>query len=118
MNASPNNMTDEAEYNDPRAGKIIADQRVEIRRLLAQLAESDTELHDLRALCGQVPEDWSNAPVWAHWRATDSDGWIYWYENEPRPKKMGYWGRDNGRCQQIVNNRAVDWRKTKCKRPE
>lgn len=27
--------------------------------------------------------DWSSAPEWARYAATDPDGAVFWYENEP-----------------------------------
>lgn len=34
--------------------------------------------------------DWKDAPEWAKYLAMDSDGWWYWYENEP-VKSYGGW---------------------------
>lgn len=34
--------------------------------------------------------DWSKAPRWAQWAATDLDGEVFWYENKPS-SGAGYW---------------------------
>jgi len=43
--------------------------------------------------------DWSKAPEWAKYKATDSNGWDYWYENKPTPTFSGW--KSEGRVQII-----------------
>lgn len=34
--------------------------------------------------------DWNHAPDWATHKATDSNGWVYWYERKPIPTPTGW----------------------------
>ena len=38
--------------------------------------------------------DWSEAPDWAQWAATDSDGSVHWYELKPYIPQAGMYGED------------------------
>ena len=39
-----------------------------------------------------VQPDWTGAPDWAQWWAADSDGYAYWYRDEPTYNaKYGGW---------------------------
>ena len=41
-----------------------------------------------------VQPDWAGAPDWAQWWAADSDGYAYWYRDEPTYNaKYGGWLR-------------------------
>ena len=39
-----------------------------------------------------IQPDWSDAPSWAQWWAMDSDGYAYWYRDQPTFKN-GTWLR-------------------------
>jgi hypothetical protein len=44
----------------------------------------------------QTKYDWSKAPDWAQWAATDYDGRSYFYETKPFPHSVGEWDRFSG----------------------
>lgn len=97
-----------AEYNDPAAGRIIAEQRNQIAELNAKIAllegellgcrasheDANAELHDLRIKVGllQPEPDWSQAPPGFDCWAMDKNYDPYFYRGEPRLSvKNGEW---------------------------
>ena len=56
--------------------------------------------------------DWTHAPPWAHWWATDADGEAFWYECRPRLGAR-MWFRVGGRAHlaDALNPQCVNWRK-------
>lgn len=40
--------------------------------------------------------DWSKAPRWAQWYATDADGSSLWYEHEPKLKFNALYRKEKG----------------------
>ena len=57
--------------------------------------------------------DWSKAPEWARYAATDEDGTTWWFENEPVEIDYG-WDSNGGRWQVV----SIDWRDSLEARPE
>ena len=75
-----------------------------------------------------VQPDWSGAPDWAQWWAADSDGYAYWYRDEPTYNaKYGGWLRTLGDEPDVsfdlcwppegFDNRDIDWASTLRSRP-
>jgi hypothetical protein len=75
-----------------------------------------------------VQPDWSGAPDWANFWAADSDGYAYWYRDEPTYKaKYGGWLRTLGEEPDVsfdlcwppegFDNRDIDWASTLRSRP-
>lgn len=67
--------------------------------------------------------DWTKAPEWAMWAATDEDGDRYWYEEIPRQAEVcDFWVADEGRGQneEILPLFAYcpDWRESLERRPD
>ena len=75
-----------------------------------------------------VQPDWSGAPDWANFWAADSDGYAYWYRDEPTYNaKYGGWLRTLGEEPDVsfdlcwppegFDNRDIDWASTLRSRP-
>jgi hypothetical protein len=75
-----------------------------------------------------VQPNWSGAPDWAQWWAADSDGYAYWYRDEPTYNaKYGGWLRTLGEEPDVsfdlcwppegFDNRDIDWASTLRSRP-
>jgi hypothetical protein len=59
--------------------------------------------------------DWSKAPDWARYAATDDGGASYWFEVEPKAREsIGEWVSCRGYCESI----NTDWRKSLEPRPK
>jgi hypothetical protein len=88
-----------AEIDDPKAGRIIVEQRghiiamqaeIEGLRLLvadltARIECANGELLACRASCNELTPrpDWSQAPTWAQWWSFDQNGEAFWYTDRP-----------------------------------
>ena len=75
-----------------------------------------------------VQPDWAGAPDWANFWAADSDGYAYWYRDEPTYNaKYGGWLRTLGEEPDVsfdqcwppegFDNRDIDWASTLRSRP-
>ena len=75
-----------------------------------------------------VQPDWSGSPDWANFWAADSDGYAYWYRDEPTYNaKYGGWLRTLGDEPDVsfdlcwppegFDNRDIDWASTLRSRP-
>ena len=75
-----------------------------------------------------VQPDWSGAPDWANFWAADSDGYAYWYRDEPTYNaKYGGWLRTLGEEPDVsfdlcwppegFDNQNIDWASTLRSRP-
>lgn len=75
-----------------------------------------------------VQPNWSGAPDWANFWAADSDGYAYWYRDEPTYNaKYGGWLRTLGEEPDVsfdlcwppegFDNRDIDWASTLRSRP-
>lgn len=72
-----------AEYNDPKAGRIIAEQRSQIEELTAKLEAAQAQINDLQS--ARLPEpNWHHAPPGSNWWAIDKNGDAYWYREQPK----------------------------------
>lgn len=61
--------------------------------------------------------DWSAAPGWAAYLAMDSDGFWYWYQNEPNLRREdGLWNRALGEVA-LAGSEAQIWKQTLEARP-
>ena len=58
--------------------------------------------------------NWSEAPAWAKYRATDKDGTVWWFEDRPVDYIDG-WACLTGQSQRIPK---FDWRKSLVERPK
>ena len=65
------------------------------------------------------PPPWSEAPLWANWRAMGSSGFWWWYEQEPH-KNYSSWLSFSGKMELVlsVKGNGKGYTKTKEKRPE
>lgn len=90
----------------------------QISRLEAELATAQERVRQLEA--AQDGPDWSQAPAWAQWWAMDTDGWHYWYSEQPELKEnLGYWGRAAAdECERAGRNVLPDWTRTLRRRPQ
>ena len=62
--------------------------------------------------------DWSTAPVWANWAATDANGKAYWYSNEPNLYlSLSMWRPNRGCLNNFGQKINVQWHKSLEKRP-
>lgn len=57
---------------------------------------------------------WVDRPEWANWRAMDSDGEWWWFENEPKQLTFA-WGMQGGRVE--FAGCGNDWTETLEYRP-
>ena len=65
--------------------------------------------------------DWSKAPEWANWAATDGDGEVCWFEEKPEPLEEydGLWCTEKcGKtAEEAVKLRSVPWDQSLEQRP-
>ena len=65
--------------------------------------------------------DWSKAPAWANWAATNEDGEVWWHERKPEIlERDDYLWFDKKRCElagESVKNRSVTWDQSLEQRP-
>lgn len=52
--------------------------------------------------------DWSQAPEWANWAATDKDGRVWWYKTEPRASHEKWLG-ENSYIESTLPSPSVPW---------
>ena len=58
---------------------------------------------------------WDNAPDWAQWVATDSNGTVCFYEEKPQAKFAAWWG--GGRIKIASTGGDNTWRESLQRRP-
>jgi hypothetical protein len=65
------------------------------------------------------PQQWADAPKWAHWLAQDETGYWYWYEDEPKDSgDITKWiAVENNFILAAVGNKNPNWKSTLQKRP-
>jgi hypothetical protein len=65
------------------------------------------------------PQQWPDAPKWAHWLAQDETGYWYWYEDEPKDSgDITKWiAVENNFTIAAVGNKNPNWKSTLQKRP-
>ena len=66
--------------------------------------------------------DWSKAPDWAQWAATDSNGRAFWYRRKPDICVVGECWQYTSMCERAVEThpavlRCVDWKDSLEQRP-
>lgn len=99
-----------AKYAESESGEVVmySDHIAEITALKARIAELECERES------RYP--WHEAPDWAMWAATDSDGYKAFYENEPNGHSYS-WSRNGGNVFSIPSDGVEEWRKSIEKRP-
>lgn len=62
--------------------------------------------------------DWANAPDWAQWFAVDSQGWPFWWKDEPTPS-FHRWSGERSQCvdRDVIDMTNINWKETLRKRP-
>ena len=92
-----------------------------VNAILATEAElkmnSESTTKQLKPIKSADPTDWSNAPEWANWKATDKDGKAYWYQCEPYPyTKNAAWLSNEGKYT-LAPSPNYDWDRSLEHRP-
>jgi hypothetical protein len=59
--------------------------------------------------------DWENAPKWAKYAVSDSDGEWFFYENKPKPT-FGIWYEESGKMTK-AKAQCVNWKESLLERP-
>lgn len=59
--------------------------------------------------------DWSKAPWWANYAAMDCNGIWYWFQNKPIATEHGYWDRNGGYVQPVLDKSI--WQSTLQEKP-
>ena len=62
--------------------------------------------------------DWSKAPEWAQWAATDKDGTSWWYSDRPKTAQEGWYTRLGNYNSSFPKETPSDWRDSLERRPE
>lgn len=68
------------------------------------------------AECNPNPTDWSNAPDWANWKATDENYEVWWFAYKPYPIFSG-WTNNIGKCQVAGKEVTANWKSSLQQRP-
>ena len=88
-------------------------------------AFNESEIYDLTDLVfdsikptiEEEKPDWKDAPPWANFLGRDSNGYWYWYENEPDCKAVsGLWVHEGYNYERYFK-RIENWKETLEKRP-
>ena len=94
-----------------------------IAKIVAEMRErpfssADVWADRLEALSKPTRYPWNQAPDWAMWAATDSDGISFWYGKKPYAGEIG-WRLTSTHWKSIGRRiESDDWRNSLEKRPE
>lgn len=104
--------------------KIVAEMRALVSGE-AGPSDAQTRMIDVRKLADRLEAlskptryPWNQAPDWAMWAATDSDGISFWYGKKPYAGEIG-WRLTSTHWKSIGRRiESDDWRNSLEKRPE